>query len=117
MRKAADAGAGDFRGAKSAAAVAATAPETYLPEELEIIKMLSDYPATVQAAGENYSPSLIAAYAYDLAKLYNSYYHDHSILREQNAAVRAFRLRLSEQVAATIKKAMHLLGITVPERM
>jgi arginyl-tRNA synthetase len=100
------------------------APENYLPEELELIKTLSDYPAAVQAAGggnghgeSSYSPSVIAAYAYDLAKLYNSYYHDHSILREADPAVRAFRLRLSETVAATIKRAMHLLGITVPERM
>jgi arginyl-tRNA synthetase len=103
--------------ARSADEESVAAPESYLPEELEIIKLLSDYPAVVQAAGENYSPSLIAAYAYDLAKLYNSYYHDHSILREENLAVRAFRLRLSEQVAAVIKRAMHLLGITVPERM
>ncbi|MDR1671361.1 MAG: arginine--tRNA ligase [Alistipes sp.] len=92
-------------------------PATCLPEELEIIKMLSDYPAVVAAAGENYAPSLIAAYTYDLAKLYNSYYHDHSILRENDEAIRAFRLRLSAQVAAVIKKAMWLLGITVPERM
>ncbi len=93
------------------------ASPAYLPEELELIKTLSDYPAVVQAAGENYTPSLIAAYAYDLAKMYNGYYHDHSILRESDPAARAFRLRLSEQVAATIRKAMHLLGITVPERM
>ncbi len=93
------------------------APESYLPEELEIIKLLSDYPAVVQAAGQSYSPALVASYAYDLAKLYNSYYHDHSILREEDSAVRAFRLRLSEQVAGVIKKAMRLLGITVPERM
>jgi arginyl-tRNA synthetase len=102
---------------RSADEESAAAPESYLPEELEIIKMLSEYPSVVQAAGENYSPSLVAAYAYDLAKLYNSYYHDHSILREENAAVRAFRLRLSEQVAAVINKGMRLLGITVPERM
>jgi arginyl-tRNA synthetase len=95
----------------------APAPENHLPEEIELIKMLSDYPAAVQAAGENYAPSLIASYTYDLAKMYNSYYHDHSILREPDAATRAFRLRLSETVAITIKRAMHLLGITVPERM
>ena len=96
---------------------AGDAPETCLPEELELIKTLSDYPAVVQAAGESYSPSLVASWAYDLAKMYNSYYHDHSILRESDPAVRAFRLSLSEQVAGVIKKAMHLLGITVPERM
>ncbi len=97
--------------------VATGIPTAYLPEEIELIKMLSDYPSVVAAAGENYAPSLVAAYAYDLAKLYNSYYHDHSILRESDTAVRAFRLRLSEQVAAVIRRAMHLLGITVPERM
>jgi arginyl-tRNA synthetase len=99
------------------AAVTASAPESYLQEEIELIKMLSDYPAVVAAAGESYSPALIAAYAYDLAKLYNSYYHDHSILRESDPAVRGFRLRLSETVAGVIKRAMRLLGITVPERM
>ncbi len=94
-----------------------SAPGSYLPEELEIIKLLSDYPSVVAAAGANYAPSLVASYAYDLAKLYNSYYHDHSILREEDPAVRAFRLRLSETVAGVIRKAMGLLGITVPERM
>jgi arginyl-tRNA synthetase len=93
------------------------APEKYLPEELEIVKTLSDYPAAVAAAGEGYAPSVVAAYVYDLAKMYNSYYHDHSILREADAAVRAFRLRLSEQVAGVIRRGMRLLGIAVPERM
>ncbi|MBR7102335.1 MAG: arginine--tRNA ligase [Tidjanibacter sp.] len=90
---------------------------TYLPEEVEIIKYLVDFPATVLSAGENYSPALIAAYVYDLAKMYNGYYHDHSILREENAAVRAMRLQLSALVAKVIKTGMGLLGITVPERM
>ncbi len=117
LRKAAEAG---FAG--SAEVSGADGAVAYLPEELELIKMLSDYPATVLAAGggngdSNYSPSLIASYSYDLAKMYNSYYHDHSILRESNPAVRAFRLRLSEQVAGVIRRAMGLLGITVPERM
>ncbi len=94
-----------------------TEPETYLPEEIGLIKILSEYPATVAAAGESYAPSLVGAYVYELAKTYNGYYHDHSILREENTAVRAFRLRLSEQVASVIKKGMRLLGIEVPERM
>ena len=108
LRKAAEAGV-DY--------ATSPAPETYLPEEIELVKILTEFPSIVQAAGENYSPSLIAAYVYDLAKMYNGYYHDHSILRETDAAVRAFRLRLSEQVAAVIKRGMRLLGITVPERM
>ncbi|MDR2912649.1 MAG: arginine--tRNA ligase [Alistipes sp.] len=89
----------------------------YVPQELELIKMLCDYPAVVRQAGESHSPSLVAAYAYDLAKLYNSYYHDHSILKESAEAVRDFRLRLSAEVAGVIRRAMRLLGIIVPERM
>jgi len=88
-----------------------------LPEEIELIKLLCDYPATVAAAGENFAPSIIGAYAYDLAKLFNGYYHDHSILREENAAVRSMRLLLAQQVARVIREAMRLLGIDVPERM
>jgi arginyl-tRNA synthetase len=113
LRKAAESGNG---GGESGCAEVGS-PATYLPEELELIKTLSEYPATVQAAGENYAPSLVAAYVYDLAKMYNGYYHDHSILREPDAATRAFRLKLSEQIAAVIKKGMGLLGIAVPERM
>ncbi len=64
-------------------------------EEIELIKTLDEFPATVRQAGDTYSPSVIANYIYDLAKSYNGYYHDHSILREENEAVRAFRLRLS----------------------
>ena len=69
------------------------------------------------SAGENFAPSIIAAYAYDLAKLFNGYYHDHSILREEDAAVRRMRLQLAEQVARVLRAAMGLLGIDVPERM
>ena len=87
------------------------------PAEIELIKIMVDYPATVAAAGENYAPSAIANYIYDLAKAFNGYYHDNSILREENAAVRNLRLHLSEQVAAIIKSGMKLLGIEVPERM
>ncbi len=88
-----------------------------LPEEIELVKTLSDYPSTVAAAGENFSPSIIAAYAYDLAKSFNGYYHDHSILREQNEATRRMRLQLAAEVARVIRSAMSLLGISVPERM
>ena len=88
-----------------------------ITEETGLIKMLADFPATVAAAGENYSPAMIANYVYELAKAYNGYYHDHSILREENTAVRAMRLSLSRQVARVIKSGMRLLGIDVPERM
>ncbi len=90
---------------------------TPLPAEVELIKQLTDFPGVVAAAGENFSPALVANYVYELAKLYNGYYHDHSILREENAAVRAFRLDLSEQTGRVIASAMALLGIAVPERM
>ncbi len=88
-----------------------------LPEEIGLIKALNDYPAIVASAGENFAPSIIGAYAYDLAKLFNGYYHDHSILKEEDAEVRRMRLQLAEQVARTIRHAMLLLGIEVPERM
>ena len=88
-----------------------------LPEEVELIKALSEYPATVRTAGEQFAPSVIAAYAYDLAKQFNGYYHDHSILKEENSAVRSLRLMLATEVARVIRSAMSLLGINVPERM
>ena len=88
-----------------------------LAEERELIKMLCDYPATVAAAGENFAPSIIAAYTYELCKAFNGYYHDHSILREENEATKKMRLTLAQQVARIIAKSMRLLGIDVPERM
>ena len=88
-----------------------------IPEEIELVKMLSDYPATVAAAGENFAPSIIGAYIYELAKSFNGYYHDHSILREENVEVRKLRLQMAATVASVIRKGMKLLGIDVPERM
>ena len=88
-----------------------------LQEEVELIKLLSEYPAVVRTAGEQFAPSVIAAYAYDLAKQFNGYYHDHSILKEENEAVRSLRLKLAAEVARVIRSAMSLLGINVPERM
>lgn len=89
----------------------------YLPEERELVKMLTEYPSVVKAAGENFAPSLIAAYVYELAKQFNGYYHDHSILKEEQADVRCMRLRLAQQVARVIRLGMKLLGVDVPERM
>jgi arginyl-tRNA synthetase len=71
----------------------------------------------VAEAGRSYSPALIANYAYALVKEYNQFYHDYSILREENANVRALRLALSEATSRVIRSAMSLLGIRVPERM
>ena len=90
-----------------------------VPEEREIalIQSLADFPAVVKNAGETYSPALIANYVYDLVKLYNQFYHDCSILKEENTAVRSLRLTLSSVTARVIKTGMGLLGIKVPERM
>lgn len=71
----------------------------------------------VQNAGQTYSPALIANYVYDLVKIYNQFYHDCSILKEENPAVRSLRLELSRQSARVIRTGMRLLGIDVPERM
>ena len=89
----------------------------YLPEEVEIVKSLCDYPQTVAAAGETFAPSMIAAYTYELCKMFNGYYHDHSILRESDENTKRMRLQLASVVARTIRTGMALLGIEVPERM
>ncbi len=86
-------------------------------KEIGLIQKLAAYPAAVSEAGRSYSPALIANYVYDLVKEYNQFYHDYSILREENASVRAFRLMLSANVAKVISSGMGLLGIEVPERM
>ena len=85
--------------------------------EITLVQALADFPATVQAAGQSYSPALIANYIYDLVKCYNQFYHDCSILKESDEAVRSFRLELSRQTARVVKTGMALLGIEVPERM
>ena len=86
-------------------------------KEEGLVQMLADFAGVVRQAGTDYSPSLIANYCYDLVKEYNQFYHDFSILREENEAVRLFRLVLSAEVAKMVKLGMGLLGIEVPERM
>ena len=86
-------------------------------KELSIIQRLVDYPAAVRQAGDEFSPAVIANYAYALACDFNSFYHDHSILNEADADKRVLRLLLSQTVAKVIKSAMALLGIEVPNRM
>ena len=88
-----------------------------VPEEVALVGQLTDYPATVAAAAENFAPSIIANYAYELAKGYNSYYHDFPVIRESDPAKQALRLTLAAIVARTLAAAMALLGINVPERM
>ena len=86
-------------------------------KEISLIQRLADFSDTVAEAGKNYSPALIANYVYDLAKEFNQFYHDYSILRENDAAVRAFRLKLSRTVGDVIARALSLLGMEVPQRM
>ncbi len=86
-------------------------------KESVLIQKVADFPSVVAEAGKNYSPALIANYAYDLAKEYNQFYHDYSILREEDEQKRNLRLLLSFVVGRTLKSAMSLLGIEMPERM
>ena len=93
-----------------------TAPESISEKECNIIRMLNEFPAVVRQAGTDYSPSGIANYAYELAREYNQFYHDYSILREENEETKAFRLLLTDNVGKVIKTAMNLRGIEVPDR-
>ncbi|WP_280743655.1 MULTISPECIES: arginine--tRNA ligase [unclassified Parabacteroides] len=86
-------------------------------KEENLIQTVAAYASTIQEAGTTYSPALICNYIYDLVKEYNQFYHDFSILREENADLKNFRLILSENVAQVIKTGISLLGIEVPERM
>lgn len=87
------------------------------PKELALIQRLSDFPAAVRQAGDDFSPAVLCNYAYALACDFNSFYHDYSIMNEEDMNVRSLRLLLSSVVARTIRTAMELLGIEVPERM
>ena len=86
-------------------------------KEEGLIQMVADFAAVVKQAGEDYSPSIIANYTYDLVKEYNQFHHDYSILREENEAVKVFRIALSANVAKVVRLGMNLLGIEVPSRM
>ena len=86
-------------------------------KENHLIQLLNEFPVIVKEAGDEFSPALIANYIYDLVKEYNQFYHDFSILREENEELKTFRLILSETIAHVIKTGMNLLGIEVPERM
>ena len=88
-----------------------------LPKEQSIIQLLSTYPDKVREAGEAHSPALIANYAYELAKEFNQYYHDVTILKEEDGAVKSQRLALIGVIASVLVKAMDILGIKLPERM
>ncbi len=86
-------------------------------KEENLVQLTGEFAAVVKQAGDEYNPAVIANYVYELAKEYNQFYHDHSILGEGNANLKAFRLVLSANVAKVIKTGMSLLGIEVPDRM
>jgi len=86
-------------------------------KEVELIKQLTAFPEVIKEAGTNHSPALVANYIYELAKEFNQYYHDVTILKESDEAIRSQRLVLIRQIAQVIKTGMGILGIAVPERM
>ena len=90
---------------------------TPLAKELVLIKLLRKFPETVSASASEYSPALIANFCFDLAREYNQFYHDYTILGETDATARNFRLALSKLTSEVLSKGMWLLGIEMPERM
>jgi len=86
-------------------------------KEENLIQLMSDFPSIIREAGDNFSPAIIANYVYDLVKEYNQFYHDFSILKEENEELKKFRLVLSQNIGKIIKLSFALLGINVPERM
>ena len=88
-----------------------------MEKEKDIIQLLMEYPTVVQQAGAQYSPALVANYAYDLVKSFNSFYQNHSILGEPNANTTALRIELSSQVSKVLQLSMDLLGIELPKQM
>lgn len=86
-------------------------------KELQLIKLISQFPVAIKEAGDNYSPALVANYIYELVKEFNQFYHEFPILIEENSEIRNLRLVIAETVGKTIKTGMKLLGIDVPERM
>ncbi len=107
------------KAAESGIVIPEKADDGYVPaeKETELVQKLGDYPSVVAQAGRDYSPSAVAAYAYELTKAFNQFYHDFSVLGAEKEEEKLFRLMLSSNVAKVIKSAMDLLGIEVPERM
>lgn len=94
-----------------------SAETTLKPEEKDLLQLIYKKDDILHEAENGLSPAVLANYAYDLAKSYNKFYHEHSVLNEPNEEIKAFRLALSEKTAQMIKETMLLLGIEVPERM
>lgn len=101
----------DYNGAQ------AVQPASLSVYERDLIQALGNFPAVIEVAAREFSPAQLANYAYELAKLYNKFYHEESILKAEDEGVKAFRLDLSAAAAKVIAKSMNLLGIDVPERM
>jgi arginyl-tRNA synthetase len=91
--------------------------EKLLPLERQLIIFLEKYANIISDAGEEMNPSIIANYVFNLAKLYNSFYTEHSVANAENEAKKKLRLRISVMTATVIKSGLQLLGINVPERM
>ena len=106
------------KGAENGIDLSAKLPQIALNEEEKtLINLLYQYPKTVSVAGDNFSPALIANYCYDLAKQFNHFYQDTPIFKEEDAAKRLLRLKLSRWVSLVLRSGMALLGIDVPEKM
>ncbi|SEG18729.1 arginine--tRNA ligase [Sphingobacterium lactis] len=97
--------------------IQAVQPASLSVYERDLIQALGNFPAVIEVAAREFSPAQLANYAYELAKLYNKFYHEESILKAEDEGVKAFRLDLSAAAAKVIAKSMNLLGIDVPERM
>ena len=102
---------------EKAGGYAAPAAASVCPQEFELVKRLADFPATLHDALEKYEPCYVARYAVDLAQVFNKFYFDCSILNAEEEGTRAFRLALTEATLITLKNALGLLGIGVPEKM
>ena len=87
------------------------------PVELDVVAKIYEWPAVLRTAASSYNPADIAHYCYDLAKLYNTFYQDHQIVRETNEQARNFRLALTYKTGVVIREGMRLLGISMPDRM
>lgn len=92
-------------------------PASISPYERDLIQALANYPSIIEASAQEFSPAQLANYAYDLAKLYNKFYHEETILKAEDENVKGFRLQMSASAARIIAESMNMLGIQVPERM
>ncbi len=106
-----------LRKAAAQGMTAAVTSEALLPKEIELVKIMAGFPDKIKEAAAAHSPALVANYAYNLAKEFNQYYHDVSILKETDEKVRSQRLMLISTIARVLVKAMDILGIQLPERM